>query len=190
MEIVQRNHLGAYQLFLTADTIIAFAMGFFAPFLIVFIQDSGDSASAFTFAVGLKGFAYSLVAYIAGTLSDRSGRKTLIIAGRLASALVICSYPLATSLSQLYVLQAFFGVAAAVDSTASAAFLGDITQQASRGRDMGKFSAVTGIVGALAMMASGVLVDTFGIEIIFYVVGGFFFASSLLFLFVEEERSA
>ena len=127
MEIVQKSHIGAYQLFLAADTIISFAMGFFAPFWIIFIQDFGGSTSAFGFAVGLKILAYSLAAYIAGALSDKSGRKAPIIAGRLASSLIICSYPWATSLSQLYVLQVLFGVVAAFDSTAATAFLGDIT---------------------------------------------------------------
>lgn len=190
MEIAQRARVGAYQLMLTSDAVVSFAMGLFAPFWIIFIQDFGGSSSAFGFAVGLKMLAYSLVAYAAGALSDKLSRKGPIIAGRLASSFVVCSYPWTGSLSELYALQVFFGAAAAIDSTATAAFLGDITKRVSRGRDIGRFHAVCGIAGALAMMLGGVAVQAFGIEIIFYVVGMFFFASTLLVFFVEERRGA
>lgn len=190
MKITQKSRIGAYQLFLAADTVVSFAMGLFAPFWVVFIQDFGDSMSVFGFALGLKMSAFALAACFGGKLSDRYGRRIVIVSGRVASALIICSYLWATSLSQLYLLQVCFGVAAAIDATATTAFLGDITKRASRGRDIGRFTAVTGIIGAVAMMAGGIAVDTFGMEIIFYGVGALFFASSLLLLCIEEKREA
>lgn len=188
MNITENNYLGAYQLFLGADIVVAFAMGLFTPFWIVFIKHFGDSMSVFGFALGLKMSAFAMAACFGGKLSDKYGRRIVIITGRIASALIIYSYLWTVSLPQLYVLQVCFGIAAAIDATATAAFLGDVTKRESRGRDVGRFMALTAIVGAVAMMAGGVAVDTFGIEVIFYGVGLLFLASSLLLLCIDEER--
>ncbi len=46
--------------------------------------------------------------------------------------------------------------------------MGDITEKATRGHHIGKYYAITGVLGALAMMISGIMVGQFGFKAIFY----------------------
>lgn len=111
-----------------------------------------------------------------------------MIGANVAVGLIIFSYTLIESVMQLYILQVVYGVATAISGTASSAFLGDITERATRGSKMGKLDAITGVVGAVATMSVGILADDFGFNIIFYLVAGFFVLSSIILLFIKEYR--
>ena len=104
------------------------------------------------------------------------------------ACLIVC-YTLITSVFQLYALQLLYGVAIAINSTVSGAFMGDITKKESRGSDMGRLEAIAGIGGALATMAAGFLASEFGINTIFYMVAGIVGVATFLILFlIREDR--
>ena len=189
LNVFRKGQLTNYKIFLGADTIVSFAMGLFGPFWAVFILEFGDSSiESLGFAVGIMILAQSLTAYFAGKFSDRFGRKGFMVGANLAIAMIIFSYTLVESLVQLYAVQVMFGIVTAISGTAESAFLGDITERATRGRDVGKLNAITGIAAALAMMGGGILVGGFGFNIIFYAVAGFFFLSAVLLLLIKEKR--
>jgi len=56
-----------YKIFLTASFILSFAVGFYSPFFIIFVQKlSGGDVRQFGFSVGLMAFVFSITAYLAG----------------------------------------------------------------------------------------------------------------------------
>ena len=111
-----------------------------------------------------------------------------MVGAGLAIAVIIVSYTLITSLVELCVLQVVYGVVGAVDSTAGSAFLGDTTEKDSRGKDVGRLHAITGVTAALAIMGGGYTSRWFGIDVIFYFVAALVVASTLILLFIKETR--
>lgn len=190
MQIPGKIRSSNYRLFVTADALVCFALGLLGPFWVIYMQDfEGSSMESLGFAIGLRIFAYSLTSYFVGALSDRFGRTVFIVAGGAMSGIIMVAYTMVISLAELYVLQIVFGVVGAMQVTATAALLGDLTERESRGRDVGKMSAATGIAGAVATVIGGITVGKLGIEVVFYVVAGFFFASPAVLLFMKGKRA-
>ncbi|MBN1274728.1 MFS transporter [Candidatus Woesearchaeota archaeon] len=175
-----------YRVLLASTTVLSFSLGLFVPFWIVFIQDFGGSIESFGIAIGLMALVQSITSYVAGKHSDKLGRKRFMIAAGLALVIITIAYTLITKIWHLYVLQVLIGIAQAVQMTMEATMLGDYTEKARRGTDIGKYHAITGVLGALAMMGGGYVVGILGITIIFYLVAGFFLASTLLLLPIKE----
>ena len=182
------KRLGNYKIFLFSNSVLAFALGLFTPFWIIFLQDFGGSIEQFGFAIGLMVLAQSITSYFAGKYSDKLGRKIFLIIGGFILTGVVFSYTLITSLIQLYILQIVNGVTNSMQMTMESAFLGDITKKVSRGIDIGKYHAIVGIMAAIAMMGSGFIAGQMGFKIIFYIASMVIFASTLLLFYIKEKK--
>ena len=77
---------------------------------------------------------------IVGAISDRSGRRPLIIVGFLIMAIGFFAFPLATSLTQLFAYRLVFAVGVATASVMVIATMQDYPQNVSRGK-WGGFNA-------------------------------------------------
>ena len=181
------RRLGNYKLFLISNSLLAFILGIFTPFYILFLQDFGGNAEQFGLAVGLMMLAGALTSYFVGKYSDVFGRKRFIVAGGLLETAVIFTYTLITTLPQLYILQAINGVTISMQTTMETTFLGDITKKEKRGLDIGRYQAILGVIGALAMMGSGFLVGTLGIKILFYAVAAVVLISTVPLFYIKED---
>ena len=184
------NKARNYRIFLSGYTIAGFASGLFNPFWVIFIQGfGGSSIESFGFALGLVGLAQSVTTYIVGKHSDKLGRKPYLIIGGVSQAIIIVCYTFITSIGELYTLQILLGIASAIENTMVTALLGDLTDKSTRGADVGRYSAVTGIFSAIAMMIGGFVVKYFGINIIFYLVAVLFLVTSSIIFFINEKNS-
>ncbi len=178
--------LGNYKIFLLSNSSLGFAMGLFFPFWIIFLQNFGGGIEQFGFAIGLMSFASAATAYFAGKYSDKLGRKIFLIIGGFILACVVVTYTLITSLTHLYILQIIMGITSSMQMTMETTFLGDVTKKVSRGLNIGKYHAITGIAAAIAMMGSGFVVGQAGFEIIFYIVALMIFVSTLALFYIKE----
>lgn len=177
-----------YKIYIISNVVTAFAGGIFGPFFILFVQEKGGSIENFAIAMGLLVLVQSIVAYYAGKYSDVIGRKPLLIFEGYAHAVVVFFYLFITSVAQLYVLQIFTGLLAGLGATVGAAFLGDITKRKDRGRDMGKFNAIVGIMTALTMIAGGYVVATLGLKFVFILMIFADIISTSILLFIKEGK--
>jgi MFS family permease len=177
-----------YKVFLASNSVLAFAIGLFTPFYIVFLQDFGGSIEQFGFAIGLMALASAITSYYTGKYSDRLGRKIFLLAGGFVLAVVIFAYTLISSLIELYILQVVNGVANAVYMTMETSFLGDVTKKVSRGTNVGSYHAVVGIAAAIAMMGGGFVVGQLGFQIIFYITALIILLSTFLLFYLKEPR--
>ena len=178
--------LGNYRLFLLSNSSLAFALGLFMPFWIVFLQDFGGSIEQFGFSIGLMMLAQSITSYFVGRYSDKFGRKVFLIIGGFILSGIVFAYTLITSLVHLYVLQIINGITSSMQATMETAFLGDITKKARRGADIGRYHAIVGIMSAIAMMGGGIVAGQLGFKIIFYATAAIIFVSTLLLFYVKE----
>jgi MFS family permease len=176
-----------YRVLLYSNSIVAFALGLFMPFYIVFLQDFGGSIESFGFAFGLMALAQSLTSYFAGKYSDKFGRKIFLVVPGFILTIVVILYTSITNLIQLYLLQIVLGISSAAQTTVESTMLGDLTEKVSRGADIGKYHAVIGVAAAIAMTGGGYVVGQLGINIIFYIVAAFFFISTILLFYIKEK---
>lgn len=136
--------------------------GIVIPFLPMFAQRMGVGA----LGVGLILSIYSLMQFVCapvlGRISDRIGRKPIIMLGLLGSSIGYAIYGFAGSFFWLLASRALHGACAATISTAQA-YIADTTDDENRARGMGLIGAAFGL-GFVLGPAVGGLMGGFGLR--------------------------
>jgi MFS family permease len=146
------------------------------PFLIfmviVGIFDLGNSSDAFLVlraqerglsVIGILGMlvtfnlVYTLVSAPAGSLSDRIGRRRLIVGGWLVYAAIYFGFALAQSGWQIWALYGVYGIYYGMAYGTAKAMVADLVPEALRGTAFGSYAAILGIIDLPASVIAGVL---------------------------------
>ena len=118
--------------------------GIIIPLLPFYAQTFGASA----LVIGLLSTSFSLMQFLFapvwGRLSDVVGRRPIILAGLLGSAVSYLAFGLAASLPMLFAARILAGIAGANISTAQA-FIADSTTPENRAKGMGLIGAAFGL---------------------------------------------
>ena len=120
-------------------------------------------------AIGAYGLTQSLLQIPFGLLSDRIGRKKVIIIGLLIFALGSVVAALSTSIYGVILGRALQGTGAI--SAAVMALLADLTSETSRSRAMAIFGGSIGASFTLALVAGPILNHWIGVSGIFWLTG-------------------
>jgi MFS family permease len=130
--------------------------GIVLPFLAYYVESFGARAST----VGLLMSTYSLAQFVFapiwGRLSDRVGRRPILLLGLFGSVAGYTLFGLAGSLFMLFAGRAIMGVFGATIPTAQAA-VADVTTPENRARGMGTIGAAIGLGFILGPALGGVL---------------------------------
>ncbi|MCX6029125.1 MAG: MFS transporter [Chloroflexi bacterium] len=100
---------------------------------------------------------YTLIATPAGSLSDRIGRRKLIIGGWLAYAVIYLGFGLAQTGWQIWALYALYGVYYGMAYGTATAMVADLVPENVRGTAYGTYNAVLGILAFPSSVIAGVL---------------------------------
>jgi MFS transporter, DHA1 family, tetracycline resistance protein len=134
--------------------------GIIIPLLPFYAEAYGANA----FTVGLLGTSYSLMQFVFspawGRLSDRIGRRPIILVGLAGSCASYMALALADSLALIFVARIVGGIAGANIPTAQA-YIADVTTPENRARGMGLVGAAFGL-GFIFGPAIGGILSTFG----------------------------
>jgi MFS family permease len=171
------------------------------PFLvflvIVGLFDLGNSSDAFLVlraqerglsVLGILGMlitfnvVYALLSTPAGSLSDRVGRRRVIIGGWLAYAAIYLSFALAKSGWQVWVLYALYGVYYGLAYGTSKALVADLVPAELRGTAYGTYNATLGLLDFPASLIAGLLWQGLGPSAPFYFGAALALAASLLMI--------
>lgn len=100
---------------------------------------------------------YTVLSGPLGALSDRIGRRKLIIAGWIAYGLVYLGFALAARGWQIWVLFGLYGIYYAATEGIARALIADLVPDELRGTAYGSFNAAVGIMAFPASAIAGVL---------------------------------
>ncbi len=100
---------------------------------------------------------YTLISTPAGSLSDRIGRRTLIIGGWLVYAAIYLGFALARNGTQVWVLYTIYGLYYGLAYGTAKAMIADIVPLALRGTAYGTYNAVLGVLDFPASLIAGIL---------------------------------
>lgn len=166
------------------------AIGIIVPVLPKLVEDfvQGDTVRA-SEVFGVFGTAWALMQFfcspILGALSDRFGRRPVLLASMLGLGLDYVLMALAPSLGWLFLGRVISGMTAASFSTANA-YIADITKPEDRPAAFGLMGAAFGLGFVLGPAVGGVL-GSYGPRVPFWVAAAFSTVNALYGLFVLPE---
>ncbi len=146
-------------------------MGIVVPLLPVYAHQLGAGGLAIGLVFGGFSFSRSMLLPVFGRLSDRRGRKPLIVAGLLAYTLVSVAFIYSSTVMQLIAVRFIQGMASAMVMPVVQAYVGDITPPGKEGLVMGIFNMSMFFGLSLGPVAGGLLNDHFSMQATFICMG-------------------
>ena len=131
-------------------------------FLILRAQQRGISVTGILTMLIAFNLIYTLVSTPAGALSDRIGRRRLLVAGWLIYAAIYCGFGLARTGLQVWVLYAVYGLYYGLSYGTAKAMVADLVTPAVRGAAFGTYHAVLGFLDIPASVIAGLLWEGIG----------------------------
>lgn len=142
-------------------TLVIIMMGFgmiipVTPFL---VEEFGASATAVGFLMAIYALMQLIFSPIWGALSDRFGRRPVLLLGILGNSLAMVFMGLSTTLPMLFVSRALAGILASATIPTGYAIIADSTSAKDRGWGMGMLGAAMGVGMVVGPGVSGWLVE-------------------------------
>lgn len=131
-------------------------------FLVLRAQKLGTPLAGIFFLLAVFNIVSSLLALPAGRLSDRLGRKKLLVFGWLLYSLVYLGFAYARTSWQVWVLYSLYGAYYGITDGVARAFVADMVNRERRGTAYGLYNMAVGVSALPASLAAGILWDRFG----------------------------
>ena len=126
-------------------------------FLVLRAQNLGVSVLGILLMLAIFNLIYALISTPAGSLSDRIGRRKLIVGGWLVYAVIYLGFAAARSSWQVWVLYAVYGLYYGMAYGSANALVADLVPEHLRGTAYGTYNAVIGLLAFPASFIAGVL---------------------------------
>lgn len=126
-------------------------------FLVLRAQNLGISVIGILSMLAMFNLIYTLISTPAGSLSDRIGRRRLIIGGWLVYAAIYFGFALAQSVWQVWWLYAAYGLYYGMAYGSANALVADLVPENLRGTAYGTYNAVIGLLAFPSSLIAGIL---------------------------------
>ncbi len=182
---------GRRQIYILAFVLLVVMLGFgvVIPIIPFFIEDMGAGGTELGLLVASYAIMRLIFGPIWGSLSDRVGRKPILMVGIFGYGITMILFGLATKLWMLFVFRSLSGILSSATSPTTMAYISDSTSEKDRGGGMGTLGAAIGI-GTILGPGFGGLLGGESLSIPFFIAGGMsFLALLLIWLFLPESLS-
>lgn len=168
-------------------------VGIVVPLLPVYAYELGASGLYIGLVFGAFSLSRTFFLPYFGRLSDKKGRKPLIVAGLLAYALISIGFILSKNVETLIIMRFIQGISSAMLIPVIQAYVGDITPEGSEGMSMGMFNMSMFFGLSLGPLAGGMINEHFSLNTSFLCMGILAFLGFSLCLFLlpptKSERA-
>lgn len=174
---------------------VLFAYGTFETFLPLYSIQAGHSAYEIGIFLSAQIITLALARPFMGKFSDRHGRKPQIIAGSFICALCIGVLPVFEGFFFLLIMSIFMGISLSIVTSATSAYVADLSKKESYGSSMGLLGSIMDIGHTTGPLVSGIVANHFGIAKSFLAASivvasaGIFFMIALGIRENEKKRS-
>ncbi|WP_042203187.1 MFS transporter [Paenibacillus camerounensis] len=159
--------------------------GMVIPILPEYLKQFNAAGAAAGYLIAAFGAAQFIFSPIGGQLSDRLGRKPMLIAGLLLTVVSDLMFAVGDTLTLLYIARFIGGIGVGIMVPANMAYVADITTPDTRAKGMGYLGAAMNL-GMVLGPGLGGLIAELGIRIPYFFAGGLGFIAMLLSFFMPE----
>lgn len=131
-------------------------------FLVLRAQNLGITVTGILLMLVMFNLIYSLISTPAGSLSDRIGRRRLIIGGWLVYAAIYLGFAFAKSAWQVWMFYVIYGLYYGMAYGSANALVADLVPDNLRGTAYGTYNAIIGLLAFPASFIAGLLWQGFG----------------------------
>jgi MFS-type transporter involved in bile tolerance (Atg22 family) len=164
-------------------------------FLVLRAQTLGANLITILAMIFSFNILYAVLAGPAGRISDRIGRKRVIITGWIIYGLVYLGFAWADTAWQVFALYALYGLYYALTEGIAKAFIADLVPKEKRGTAYGLYNGAIGLMAFPASFIAGLLWSGAGSFAGFGPAAPFIFGAALamvsavLFSFIDNKRT-
>jgi MFS family permease len=162
------------------------------PFMALYLGDRlGVPVSAIGWYIGVSSLAGVFSGFIAGTLADRFGRKSLMAVSLIVDAMVIAAYTTTNSLSTFSLLFVLHGAVTPLFFPASSATIADVTSSERRAQAYGLVRIAVNVGAVLGPPIGAILVlRSYNVAFLITAATTFLFGLIVLVLVPETKPAA
>ncbi len=166
--------------------VVMLGYGLVIPIIPFYIEDMGAGGAE----LGLLVASYAVMRLICGplwgSLSDRAGRKPILMVGVLGYGITMVLFGLATQLWHLFAARILSGVLSSATAPTTMAYIADSTSERDRSGGMGILGAAAGL-GTIFGPATGGLLAKGSLAFPFFLAGGVSFLALILIALLLPE---
>ncbi len=162
-----------------ALVVVMLGYGMVIPLLPFYIEKMGAGGSQLGLLISTSALLELLFGPIWGSVSDRIGRKPVLLLGLLGYALSSLLFGLSTELWMLFASRALSGVLSSATTATALAYISDSTSEHDRGGGMGMLGAAMGL-GLILGPAAGGWLGSDSLALPFFIAAGSSLAALVL----------
>ncbi len=151
-------------------------------FLALYAVSVGISAWQIGIILGIQLISVIAVKPVMGTLSDRWGRRTIILPGLAIGVVSVAAIPFARDVFTLSFLSLLFGIGFATVTSSTSALVADLSKQGQFGASIGVLRTIMDVGQTIGPVLTGFLVARSGYDVAFTVLAAVLACSAVLFM--------
>ena len=167
--------------------VVMMSFGIVIPIMPFYIESFGGNGLGLGMLMAIFSVMQFIFAPIWGALSDRFGRKPILLIGAFGNAISLLMFGFSTQLWMMYVARGLGGILSSATLPTAMAYIGDTTDHKNRGAGMGLVGAAMGMGMVLGPGLGGTLAKTSLSTPFFFAAGLSMIALLLIFIFVPES---
>ncbi|MDY7041766.1 MAG: MFS transporter [Chloroflexota bacterium] len=154
-----------------ALVVVMLGYGMVIPLFPFYIEEMGAGGRHLGLLISTSALLELLFGPIWGSISDRSGRKPILLVGLLGYSLSSLLFGLSTQLWMLFASRSLSGVLSSATSATALAYISDSTPERDRGGGMGMLGAAMGL-GLILGPAVGGWLGSSSLSLPFFIAAG------------------